>query len=496
MVGPPLAGLRVLDLTRFVAGSQATMLLAAMGAEVVKVEVPPGDPYRWQGTQRVNGESALFLALNAGKRSLALDFRKPAGRQALEGVLASADMLVENSRPGSLSSHGLDWASVHARYPALIYGSISGYGDVGPDAARGGFDLILQAESGMMSVTGAPSSGPVKVGAPVLDVGAGLSCALGLLAACVERQRTGVGRLVSSSLLEFALTSLGTVAAGVLASGEPPGLLGTHSPMFAPYGGFRTADGWMVLAGAGSEDMWRRACRVLGLDDLVTDRRFADNAGRVAHRDELTEAFESVLTSQPTRYWLARCHEAGVPAAEVQDLSQVLDRPQVAALGSVQELGQPGGGSYRLIGPPLRMDRAALAYPGPAPVLGADTGALLTGAGLTAAEIGELVAAGIAVAPRPPGPAERAGTALPLPRCSRARWSWPGFPRPRARKGTARAWCGAGGMKTAGRRPSTPPATSGVRCPAARGLRCSWPPTSTPFSPRTCPMRSSPRPAG
>ena len=399
MVGPPLAGLRVLDLTRFVAGSQATMLLAAMGAEVVKVEVPPGDPYRWQGTERVNGESALFLALNSGKRSLALDFRKPAGRKALEGVLASADMLVENSRPGSLSSHGLDWASVHARYPSLIYGSISGYGDVGPDAARGGFDLILQAESGMMSVTGAPSSGPVKVGAPVLDVGAGLTCVLGLLAACVERQRTGVGRLVSSSLLEFALTSLGTVAAGVLASGDPPGLLGTHSPTFAPYGGFRTADGWLVLAGAGSEDMWRRACQVLGRDDLVTDRRFADNAGRVAHRDELTEAFESVLTTQPTRYWLARCHEAGVPAAEVQDLSQVLELPQLAALGSVQELSQRGGGSYRLIGPPLRMDLATLAYPGPAPVLGADTRALLTSTGLTASEIDELVAGGVAVAP-------------------------------------------------------------------------------------------------
>jgi crotonobetainyl-CoA:carnitine CoA-transferase CaiB-like acyl-CoA transferase len=154
-----------------------------------------------------------------------------------------------------------------------------------------------------------------------------------------------------------------------------------------------------VLAGAGSEDMWRRACQVLGRDDLVTDRRFADNAGRVAHRDELTEAFESVLTTQSTRYWLARCHDAGVPAAEVQDLSQVLELPQLEALGSVQELGQRGGGSYRLIGPPLRMDLATLAYPGPAPVLGADTRALLSSTGLGASEIDELVAGGVAVAP-------------------------------------------------------------------------------------------------
>jgi formyl-CoA transferase len=169
--------------------------------------------------------------------------------------------------------------------------------------------------------------------------------------------------------------------------------------MFAPYGGFRTADGWLVLAGAGSEDMWRRACRVLGRDELVADRRFADNAARVAHRDELTEEIESVLTTQPTQHWLARCHEAGVPAAEVQDLAQVLHRPQLAALGSVQELCQREDGSYRLIGPPLRMDQAALAYPRPAPALGADTRALLTNSGLTAAEIDELVAQGVAVAP-------------------------------------------------------------------------------------------------
>jgi crotonobetainyl-CoA:carnitine CoA-transferase CaiB-like acyl-CoA transferase len=399
MVGLPLAGLRVADLTRFVSGAQATLLLAALGAEVVKVEIPPGDPYRRQGTEQVNGESALFLSLNTGKRSLALDFRKPAGGEALDRVLASADMLVENSRPGSLAPHGLDWESVHARHPRLIYGSISGYGDAGPDAARGGFDLILQAETGVMSVTGTPSSGPVKVGAPVLDVGAGLACALGLVAACVERERTGTGRLVSSSLLEYALASLGTVAAGVLAGGPVPGLLGTHSPTFAPYGGFRTGDGWLVLAGAGSEELWRRACRALGLDSLVTDPRFADNAARVAHRDELTGELERVLTTRPTRHWLALFEAAGVPAAQVQDLAQVLGRPQLAALGSVQELAHPAAGSYRLVGPPLRLDRAALRYPSPAPSLGADTREVLSGAGLRPAEIDRLVADGIAVAP-------------------------------------------------------------------------------------------------
>jgi crotonobetainyl-CoA:carnitine CoA-transferase CaiB-like acyl-CoA transferase len=399
VVSGMLRGLRVLDLTRFVSGSQATMLLAAMGAEVIKVEVPPGDPYRWQGTQRVGGESALFLALNAGKRSLALDFRATAGREALEPVLASADILVENSRPGSLAPYRLDWEWLHARHPALIYGSISGYGDTGPDAARGGFDLILQAESGIMSVTGTPESGPVKVGAPVLDIGAGLSCALGLLGACVERQRTGTGRRVSASLLEFALTALGTLAADVMVSGQGPGLLGTHSPTFAPYGGFRASDGWVVIAGAGSEQLWARACRVLGLDELVTDPRFADNAGRVAHRDELTAEFEAVLTAKPAAHWLAEFRRAGVPAGQIQDMRQVLSWPQVAALGSVQELDHATAGRHRVIGPPLRIDTEELSYPAAAPGLGADSRAVLTAAGVPAAEVDRLAAAGIVVAP-------------------------------------------------------------------------------------------------
>jgi crotonobetainyl-CoA:carnitine CoA-transferase CaiB-like acyl-CoA transferase len=399
MVSGLLGGLRVLDLTRFVSGSFATMLLAAMGADVIKVEVPPGDPYRSQGTERIGGDSALFLALNAGKRSLAIDFRAPAGRQALEPVLASAGMLVENSRPGSLAAYGLDWESVHGRHPGLVYGSISGYGDVGPEAAKGGFDLILQAESGVMSVTGEPDSGPVKVGVPVLDVGAGLSCALGLLGAYIERQRTGVGRLVSSSLLEFALAALGTLAADVMVSGKTPGPLGTHSPTFAPYGGFRAADGWLVMAGAGAEDLWVRACRALGLDRLVTDPRFAGNALRVAHRDELTKEIEAVLATRPVAHWLALLEAAGVPAAEVQDVTQVLARPQVAALGAIQELPHPVAGVQRLIGPPLRVDREKLAYPAPAPALGAHSRAVLAEAGLPDDGIGRLVADGIVVTP-------------------------------------------------------------------------------------------------
>jgi crotonobetainyl-CoA:carnitine CoA-transferase CaiB-like acyl-CoA transferase len=398
MVSLPLRDVRVLDLTRFVAGSQATMWLGALGAEVVKVEPPAGDPYRAQGTERAGGESVLFMALNAGKRSLGLDFRSERGREVMDRLLGSCDLLVENSRPGSLAAYGLDWESVHRRFPRLVYGSISGYGDIGPEAARGGFDLILQAESGVMSVTGSPRSGPVKVGAPFLDVGAALSCALGLLAGYIERLRTGTGSLVSASLLEFGLAGLGTVLSSVAVSGREPGLLGTHSPLFAPYGGFRTADGWLVMAGAGSEQMWRRACAALGLEDLAGDPRFADGAARVAHRDELTARIETVLTKQPTGHWLAGLEAAGVPAAEVRGLAGVLGWPQVAALGSLQELPAGPDGGYRVVGPPFRLDRTVLAYPGPAPALGRDTRDLLAELGYPAAEIAGLEDAGVVVA--------------------------------------------------------------------------------------------------
>jgi crotonobetainyl-CoA:carnitine CoA-transferase CaiB-like acyl-CoA transferase len=337
------------------------------------------------------------MALNAGKRSLAVDFRTPAGRIVIERLLGSCDLLVENSRPGSLAAYGLDWESVHRQFPRIVYGSISGYGDVGPEAERGGFDLILQAESGLMSVTGSPGSGPVKVGAPVLDVGAGLSCALGLLAGYIERLRTGTGSLVSASLLEFGLASLGTLLPGVAVSGREPGLLGTHSPLFAPYGGFRTEDGWLVMAGAGSEQMWQRACAALDLADLAGDPRFADGAARVAHRGELTSCIEGVLTGQPTGHWLGKLEAAGVPAAEVRGLAGVLGWSQVAALGSLQALPS-GGGTHQVVGPPFRLDRTVLAYPGPAPALGRDTRGVLADLGYPPDEIARLQQAGVVVA--------------------------------------------------------------------------------------------------
>jgi crotonobetainyl-CoA:carnitine CoA-transferase CaiB-like acyl-CoA transferase len=371
------------------------MVLATLGAEVIKIETGDGDPYRTLGPHALEDETALFLSLNTGKRSLDVDFRTPEGRQIIERLLEVSDFFVENSRPGSLTAYGLEYESVHERHPSLIYGSISGYGEVGPEAQRGGFDLILQAESGLMSVTGDEMAGPVKVGAPVLDIGSGLSCVVGLLAAHVERLQSGQGRLVSTSLFEFALASLSTVAAEYFASGSVPGLLGTHSPTFAPYGKFRTSNGWIVLAGAGSEDLWQRACAVLAREELIGDSRFKDNATRVQHRDELTKELEAALAKEPTAIWLERFAGAGVPATEIRSVDQVLDGTQTDALGIVQTHAFPRTGIYRVLGAPMRFDHDPLDPPKASPELGSDTLGVLEELGFSGEAIDDLRARGV-----------------------------------------------------------------------------------------------------
>ncbi len=395
-----LKGIRVVDLTRFVSGAYASFTFATLGAEVLKIENPAGgDPYRNQGTAWLGNESVLFMTLNSAKKSVALDFRAPGSRRAMDALLASADVLLENGRPGSLEKYGLDYQSVHRRHPRLVYGSISGFGDVGPDASRGGFDLILQASGGLMSVTGHESTGPAKIGVPVTDIGAGLSCVVGVLAALAERDRTGVGRQVSTSLLEFSLAALATVATAYLVSGDLPGLLGSHSPTFAPYGAFRARDGYFLAAGAGSEALWERFCRTIDAPYLIEDPRFGANASRVAARDELTEEIEAVTTKRSVAEWLALFEEAKVPAARINDVAQVLGGSQARTLGTVQELVHEAAGAYPAISIPIRIDREALSIPGPAPLLGQHTRETLLAAGVEPEFIEALVTSGKAAEP-------------------------------------------------------------------------------------------------
>lgn len=371
MVTAALAGVTVIDFTRFVSGSYSTLLLASLGAEVIKIErLPDGDPYRVTGA-RDDGGSALFDCLNSGKRSVAIDFDDESDRRFLDSLIADADVFVENSRPGSLARHGLDHESLCRKFPALVYASISAFGDAGPARTRGGFDLVLQAETGVMSVTGDPSSGPAKMGLPFLDLGSGISCLAAILAALIERSRTGKGARVASSLFEFGLAGFSTQVDAILRDAATPGLLGSHSPSFAPYGSFRCADRSIILAGSGSEELWGRLCTVLAAEALVDDDRFRTNADRLEHRDELTRTIEDYLMRAPADHWLERLAAAGVPAGEVRSARDALLSEQADALGSVYESGTADA-PYWNVAAPFRIGPEPLVGRSAAPALGAD----------------------------------------------------------------------------------------------------------------------------
>jgi crotonobetainyl-CoA:carnitine CoA-transferase CaiB-like acyl-CoA transferase len=391
----PLAGIRVIDLTRFVSGAFCTMVLDALGADVIKVEgLPGGDPYRAQGAVKVGSLSGLFASLNTGKRSIAVDLGRPEGGQLIRGLARGSDVFVENARPGSLARAGLGPEALHELNSGLVYASISGFGPAGPDAARGGFDLILQAASGVMAVTGTEQSGPVKVGAPVLDIGSGLSAATAILAALFARAADGVGRTVSSSLLEFALSCFTSYAADVLETGTSPGRLGNDSPQFAPYGVFRCQDGAIALAGAGNDQLWTRLCSVLGRPGWADDPRFASNADRLRHRAELTAAIEQVLTSASTAHWQQVLDQAGIPASVVRQPDAALTSAQAGALGILHEASTPDGYPYRTVRPPLSIDGVA-GYSRGAPSLGQHTAEILGELGLQAETIEDLVTRGV-----------------------------------------------------------------------------------------------------
>ncbi len=394
----PLAGHRVLDLTRFVAGPYVTSALAVLGAEVVKLEVPPdGDPYRRQGTALVGDEAELFLCLNSGKRSLAVDFRDARAADVVARLVASSDIVVQNARPGALDAYGLGPDQVAERNPRAVYASISGYGEVGPQAERGGFDLILQAEGGVMALTGGAEGAPVVIGAPLLDIGAGMSCLAAILAALLDRERTGRGARVSSSLLEHSLAGLTTLVANHLVSGVVPEAAGSHSPTFAPYGAFRAADGYFVVAGAGAEHLWVALCEAIGRSELVADPRFADNSARVAHRTELVTELEATFATATADDWVAVLEGAGVPAGRVARVDQLVADPQVEALGTVQHITHPRVGEYPVLALPFRVDGQPLAPATSAPAVGGDSVALLRSLGLDDDEVAGLVAEGTVV---------------------------------------------------------------------------------------------------
>jgi crotonobetainyl-CoA:carnitine CoA-transferase CaiB-like acyl-CoA transferase len=375
--GPlPLQGIRVLDLTHALAGPFCTMLLGDLGADVIKVEPPgEGDHARRWGPPFVNGESTYFLSVNRNKRSVALDLKKEAALQAAIDLALASDVLVENFRPGTAARLGLGWDVLHERKPALVYASISGFGQGRPTLA--GYDQIAQGTSGLMSITGEPQGQPTKVGVPVGDLVAGMFTAHAIMAALLERARTGVGRYVDVALNDALLALLTYQAGRYFATGEPPGPEGNHHPTVAPYGTFATRDGHLNLA-VGSDEQYRRFCEALQAPELATDPRFGSNAQRQEAREDLAIEIERRLTRRTTGEWLARMEAAGIPAGPILDLAQAFS-DQVAAERDMRvEVEHPVAGRIGQVGAPWKLDGFSSPIRLAPPLLGEHTAAVLT----------------------------------------------------------------------------------------------------------------------
>ena len=357
----PLEGIRVLDLTQYVAGPYCTQVLADLGADVLKVERPGnGDVYRGQGPVFANGESASFLTLNRGKRSLELDLGSEDDRVRLEELLAEADVLVENMRPGALAKFGLDYESPsRARHPHLVYCSISAFGQEGPLAGDGGYDVTIQALSGLMAMTGHPGQPPAKIPVAALDFGSALYGVVGILAALAQRERTGRGQWVQTSLLECALGWLSMHVVTYLLGGDEPGPLGSRSPFFAPYEAYRTADGYLVVVGTGGQDAWGNLCRELGLDRLVDDPRFATNADRVANAEELRARARGRSLTEETTTGSSGSERSAWPAHPSSGSTRCSTREQAKVLAMVSTLGHATAGDVPTVRLPLTLSDAA-----------------------------------------------------------------------------------------------------------------------------------------
>ncbi|MGH3756350.1 CaiB/BaiF CoA transferase family protein [Actinophytocola sp.] len=401
----PLAGFRVLDMTQYVAGPLCTQMLADLGADVVKVERPPGgDVYRRQGPEFVDGESLSFLALNRGKRSVVIDVKDAEGRAVLERLLVTSDAFVHNFRPGTVDRLGLGRDDVARIAPKTIWATMSGYGGLGPRGDDGGYDLMMQGESGLMAATGHPDRPPAKAGFAVVDITAGVSLALGITAALLERERSGTVRSCESSLYETSMAMGLIIAEQYLANGTVPGRSGSASTLFAPYQAFRTADGHVTVEGTGPADAWTRFCAAIEAPGLEQDESFVDNSARIRNREKLVAEVEERTFRRSTDYWLDRFRHHGLPCGSIQDIGQALESEQTGALGIVVEAEHASLGSYRTVRNPLRFSSTATAVRG-APVLGEHTAEVLRAAGYDESAIVRLADGGVVFRAEPAGKA-------------------------------------------------------------------------------------------
>ncbi len=392
----PLAGMVVLDLTQIMAGPVCTMLLADLGADVIKLEKPNGgDDTRRMGPPFVNGWAAGFLALNRNKRSLALNLQSEEGRQTFYRLLERADVVVENFRPGVMERLGLGYDSLSQAKPGVVYCAISGFGGTGPYRDRGGFDLVAQGMSGLMSITGFPDSPPAKVGVPITDISAGFLACNGILSAYIHALKTGQGQLVDTSLLEAGIAYTIWESSGYFANGEIPGPLGSAHRVSAPYQALRTADGYINI-GAATQNTWEQFCRAVGLESLVEDPRFKQPGDRKARESELAALLEETLSRQTTAYWLEVLDRAGVVAGPILNMAQVYQDPHVQARNMVVDLEDPEAGLLRHIGIPVKLSATPGTVRRRAPALGEHTREILAESGFTSQEVEDLLALGVA----------------------------------------------------------------------------------------------------
>jgi crotonobetainyl-CoA:carnitine CoA-transferase CaiB-like acyl-CoA transferase len=396
MMGP-LSGLKVIELAHIMSGPTAGMLLADMGADVIKVErVPDGDDTRRFTPPEVNGESSAFMMMNRNKRGIALDLKHPAANAALRRIIDRTDVVVENFRVGTMERLGLGYDLLRRSNPRLIYCALSGYGLTGPDATKGGFDLVAQGLSGLMRITGDPGGPPTKVGSPVTDINAGILGALGIVSAYVHLLKTGEGQLVDTSLLEAGVMQTFWQSAIFIGSGREIGPLGSAHPMTAPYQAFETGDGWITV-GASNQVNYVRLTQVLEAPELRDDPRFADNKLRMANLQALVDELTLRFKRKPSAAWLDALDAVGVPAGPVKTIEQMLADPQVHARDMVVDLTHPRAGETRAIGCPIKFSATPSGVTRPAPMLGQHTSEVLGEFGFDADEIRELLTAGAAV---------------------------------------------------------------------------------------------------
>jgi crotonobetainyl-CoA:carnitine CoA-transferase CaiB-like acyl-CoA transferase len=394
----PLAGLRVLDLTRVLAGPTCTQMLGDLGAEVIKIERPEsGDDTRgfappfWPGTK----ESAYFLGVNRNKKSVTLDIAKPEAQGILHRLLETTDILVENFKVGALAKYGLGWEQLKDKYPRLIYCSITGFGQTGPYAPRPGYDALIQAMGGVMSLTGEPNGAPQKVGIPVADLFAGLYGCIGILAALNHRTMTGEGQFIDIGMLDTHVAWLANQGMNYLATGENPPRLGNQHPNISPYQEFPTKDGYIILA-VGNDATFERFCRAFGCAQLLSDPRFATNPQRVANRDLVTETLTPVMKTRTTAEWVEALEAEKIGCGPINTLKDVFADPHVRARRMVLEMEHGSGATVKVLANPVKLSATPPTYRSAPPVLGEHTEEVLSGLlGMGAEEIAALRAKGV-----------------------------------------------------------------------------------------------------